>query len=77
MVKHPSEHMNSKISLFSILALAAIFAMALPLDYALAQNSDVSPDSEEGESRDGGGHEGKSCPFKDKKSTSVNTGLNT
>ena len=49
--------------------------MALPLDYALAQNSDVPPDSE-GESRDGD-HEGKSCPFKDKKSASVNTGLNT
>ena len=76
MVKHPSKPMNSKITTFSILALAAIFAMALPLDYALAQNSDVSSDSEEGESRDGG-HEGKSCPFKDKKTASVNTGLNT
>ena len=75
MVKQPIKSMNSKITSFSILALAAIFAMALPLDYALAQNSDVSPDSE-GESRDGD-HEGKSCPFKDKKSASVNTGLNT
>ena len=65
MVKHRNKIMNSKIATFSILALAAIFAMALPLDYALAQNSEVSSDSE-GKSRDGN-HEGKSCPFKDKK----------
>ncbi len=64
--------MDSKIAMFSILALAAIFAMALPMDTAVAQTSDVSPDGE-GEYKDGN-HEGKSCPFKNK-TASVNTGL--
>ncbi len=57
--------------MFSILALAAIFAMILPMDSAVAQTSDVSPDGE-GEY---GEHEGKSCPFKNK-TASVNAGLN-
>jgi len=65
--------MDSKIAMFSILALAAIFAMALPMDTALAQTTDVSPDGE-GEYKDGN-HEGKSCPFKNK-TASVNAGLN-
>ncbi len=69
-----SKFMDSKIAMFSILALAAIFAMALPMDSAVAQTSDISPDGE-GEYKDGD-HEGKSCPFKDKKRASVNTGLN-
>jgi len=64
--------MDSKIVMFSILALAAIFAMALPMDSAVAQTSYVSPDGEEGD----GEHEGKSCPFKDKKRASVNADLN-
>ena len=72
MLKHPSKIMNSKIAMFSILALAAIFAMALPIDSAVAQTSDVSPDGEGGD----GEHEGKSCPFKDKKRASVNADLN-
>ena len=66
--------MDSKIVMFSVLILAAIFAMALPMDTAVAQTSDVSPDGE-GEYKDGE-HEGKSCPFKDKKWASVNPGLN-
>jgi len=45
--------------------------MALPMDTALAQTTDVSPDGE-GEY---GEHEGKSCPFKNK-TASVNAGLN-
>ncbi len=74
MLKPSSKLMNSKIAMFSILALAAIFAMVLPMDSAVAQTSDVSPDGE-GEYKDGD-HEGKSCPFKNKKTASVNTGLN-
>ena len=74
MLKHPSKIMNSKIAMFSILALAAIFAMLLPMDSAVAQTSDISPDGE-GEYKDGE-HEGKSCPFKDKKRASVNADLN-
>ena len=66
--------MDSKIVMFSVLVLAAIFAMALPMDTAVAQTSDVSADSES-ENKDGE-YKGKSCPFKDKKSASVNAGLN-
>ena len=66
--------MDSKTVMFSILALAAIFALALPMDSAVAQTTDVSPDGE-GEYKDGD-HEGKSCPFKNK-TVSVNTDLNT
>ena len=73
MLKILSRFMDSKIAMFSILALAAIFAMALPMDSAVAQTSDISPDGE-GEYKDGD-HEGKSCPFKNK-TASVNTGLN-
>jgi len=68
-----SKFMDSKIAMFSILALAAIFAMALPMNTAVAQTTDISPDGE-GEYKDGD-HEGKSCPFKNK-TASVNTGLN-
>lgn len=59
--------------MFSILALAAIFAMALPMDTPVAQITDVSLDGE-GEYKDGD-HEGKSCPFKNK-TASVNACLN-
>ncbi len=72
MLKLASGFMDSKTVMFSILALAAIFAMALPMDTAVAQTSNVSPDGE-GEYKDGN-HEGKSCPFKNK-TASVNTGL--
>jgi len=65
--------MDSKTVMFSVLALAAIFAMALPMDSAVAQTSDVSLDGE-GEYKDGD-HEGKSCPFKNK-TASVNVDLN-
>lgn len=70
MLKYHNLFMDSKIAIFSILALAAIFAMALPMDTAVAQTSDVYPD---GEGEDGE-HEGKSCPFKNKK-TSVDVNL--
>ena len=74
MLRQPNKIMNSTIAMFSVLALAAIFAMLLPMDSAVAQTSDVSPDGE-GEYKDGD-HEGKSCPFKDKKRASVNADLN-
>ncbi len=73
MLKLTSKLMDSKTVMFSVLALAAIFAMALPMDSAVAQTSDVSPDGE-GEYKDGD-HEGKSCPFKNK-TASVNVDLN-
>ena len=70
MFKHLSMSMDSKIALFSILALAAIFAMALPMDSVYAQTGDASPDDDDGE------HEGKSCPSKDKKTAFIDSGLN-
>lgn len=73
MLNYSSKYMDSKIAMFSILALAAIFAMALPMDTVVAQTTDVSPDGE-GEYKDGD-REGKSCPFKNK-TASVNPGLN-
>lgn len=69
MLKRTSTYVDSKIAMFSILAMAAIFAMALPMDSVYAQTSDISTDGEDGE------HEGKSCPSKNKTS-SVNSGLN-
>jgi len=74
MLNLSSKFMDSKTVMFSILALAAIFAMALPMDTAVAQTTDVSPDGE-GEYKYGN-HEGKSCPFKNK-TASVNIGQNT
>jgi len=65
--------MDTKIAMFSILALAAIFAMILPMDAAVAQSPEISTDGE-GEYKDGG-HEGKSCPFKDKKRASIDADL--
>ena len=73
MLKLSSKFTDSKIAMFSILVITAIFALALPMDSAVAQTLDVSPDGE-GEYKDGD-HEGKSCPFKNK-TASVNTGLN-
>ena len=69
MLKPSKIYMDSRIALFSILALAAVFAMALPMDSVYAQTTDIIPD---GEGKEG---EGKSCPSKNKTS-SVNTGLN-
>ena len=69
MLKHSNDYMDSKIAIFSILALAAIFAIAIPTESVYAQTSDIMPDGEDGE------HEGKSCPSKNK-TASVNFGLN-
>ncbi len=74
MLNYSSKLMDSKTVMFSVLALAAIFAMALPMDTAVAQTSDISPDGE-GEYKDGN-HEGKSCPFKNK-TASIGIDFNT
>ena len=63
--------MNPQVALFAVLAFAAIFAMVAPMDYAMAESVQM-PDGEGGD----GEHEGKSCPFKERKSASINTGLN-
>ena len=52
------------------IALAAVFAIASPMDTATAQTSDVMPDGEGGEYMDGEGKEGKSCPSKEGKAQS-------
>ena len=67
--------MNKTTMAFAVLALAAVFALASPFDVAVAQTSDAMPDGEGGEYKDGD-REGKSCPFKDKKSASIDVGLN-
>ena len=63
--------MNSHVTLFAVLAFAAIFAMVSPMDFAMAE-SISTPDGEGGD----GEYEGKSCPSKERKSASINTGLN-
>lgn len=63
--------MNSQIALFAVVAFAAIFAMASPMDYAVAEPVST-PDGEGGE----GEHEGKICPSKERKTASFDTGLN-
>jgi len=57
--------MDSKTALFAIIVIVALFGMVTPIDFAMAQQSNMSPDGEDGE------REGKSCPFKDKKAVSV------
>ena len=53
---------------FTVLALAAVFALVTPMDVAVAQTSAV-PDGD-GEYKDGE-HEGKSCPNKERKMQST------
>ena len=53
------------------IALAAVFAIASPMDMAAAQTSDTLPNGEgEGEYKDGEHKDGKSCPFKERKAQS-------
>ena len=58
--------MNKTTMAFAmVIALAAVFAIASPLDVATAQTSDAMPDGEgggEGDYKDGEHKEGKSCP---------------
>ena len=63
--------MNSQVALFAVLAFAAVFTMATPIDYAMAESVPM-PDGEGSE----GEHEGKSCPSKEKKTASFSTVLN-
>jgi len=65
--------MNKTTMTFAlVMALAAVFAIASPLDVAVAQTaSDAMPDGEKGEYGDGENKEGKSCPNKEKKSASI------
>ena len=59
--------MNKAVmTLAVVIALTAVFAIASPVDVAIAQTSDAMPDGE-GEYKDGE-HEGKSCPSKERKS---------
>ena len=39
--------MDSKLAMFSILVLAAVFSVALPMNSVYAQTSDIYPDSED------------------------------
>ena len=59
---------KTTFALAAIVALAAVFALASPLDVAVAQ-TDALPDGD-GEYKDGE-HEGKSCPNKERKSQSM------
>jgi len=59
-------NMNKAVmALAAVVVLAAVFAVASPVDVAVAQTSDAMPDGEE-QYKDGG-HEGKSCPNKERK----------
>ena len=54
---------------FAVIALAAVFALATPVDVAGAQTgSNAVPDGD-GEYEEGE-HEGKSCPSKERKAQS-------
>lgn len=53
------------MALAAVVVLAAVFAIASPVDVAVAQTSDAMPDGEE-QYKDGE-HEGKSCPNKERK----------
>ena len=59
-------NMNKAVmALAAVVVLAAVFAVASPVDVAVAQTSDAMPDGEE-QYKDGE-HEGKSCPNKERK----------
>ena len=61
--------MNKTIMTFAmVIALAAVFAIASPVDVAAAQTSDAMPDGDDGSYKDGEYKEGKSCPSKERKS---------
>lgn len=51
--------------------MVAVISMIAPIEIAVAQTYAI-PDGEGEDSN----HEGKSCPFKERKSASVNAGLN-
>ena len=51
-----------------------MMGMVSPMDTAIAQESESNPDGDK-EYKEGE-HKGKSCPFKDKKTATTNTGSN-
>ena len=57
--------MNKTTIAFTVLALAAVFALVTPMDVAVAQTSNAVPDGD-GEYKEGD-REGKSCPSKEGK----------
>lgn len=61
--------MNKTTMAFIVLALAAVFALVTPMDVAIAQTSNVTPD-DDGEYKDGE-YEGKSCPSKERKMQNI------
>ncbi len=63
--------LNARFSLFVIAALVAVIGMISPIEMAVAQ-TEVIPYGEGEE----GNHEGKTCPFKERKSASINAELN-
>ena len=56
--------MDTKVVMFAVLSLAAVFTMVGPTDYVTVQALEAMPDG--GDYKDGE-HEGKSCPSKEKK----------
>jgi len=58
---------KSTMAFAMVIALAAVFAIASPVDMAIAQTSDAMPDGEGGEYKDGKHKEGKSCGDKERK----------
>ena len=61
--------MNKTTMAFAMIsALTAVFALASPVDVAVAQTSDAMPDGE-GSYKDGEHKEGKSCGDKERKNT--------
>lgn len=64
--------MNKTAMTFAMaIVLAAVFAVASPMNVAIAQTSDAMPDGEgEGKYKDGERKDGKSCPFKERKAQS-------
>ncbi|MDH3361760.1 MAG: hypothetical protein OEL56_06925 [Nitrosopumilus sp.] len=63
--------MNTITITFAVIALVAVFSLALPFDTAVAQADDPVSDGGEDTYKDRT-HEGKSCPNKEKKSASIN-----
>ena len=58
---------KTTMMLSMVVVLAAVFAIASPMDTATAQTSDAVPDGEGSDYKDGDNKEGKSCPSKEGK----------
>ena len=60
--------MRSKIAMFAVLSLAAVFAVVGPSDVAVAEQVPAT-DGEDGSHDEG--YEGKTCPSKERKTASA------